>query len=211
MLKAARIYQRVSTEQQSLERQDALIERVKAEGYYIAGVYREKASGVRADRPVLEKLIADLQPGDVIVAEHIDRITRLPLPEAEKLVRRIKEKGAFLSIPGIIDLGQIRTDSDIAKIVVDSVQEMLLKIALQMAHDDYHQRRARQQEGIKLAQAEGRYKGRSPNQKQHDLIVKLRAHHTIEETAKLAGCSTSLVKLVMRKHKSKNQPDSSAH
>ena len=86
----------------------------------------------------------------------------------------------------------------------------LLKIALQMAHDDYHQRRARQQEGIKLAQAEGRYKGRSPNQKQHDLIVKLRAHHTIEETAKLAGCSTSLVKLVMRKHKSKNQPDSSA-
>lgn len=42
MLKAARIYQRVSTEQQSLERQDALIERVKAEGYYIAGVYREK-------------------------------------------------------------------------------------------------------------------------------------------------------------------------
>ena len=142
MLKAARIYQRVSTEQQSLERQDALIERVKAEGYYIAGVYREKASGVRADRPVLEKLIADLQPGDVIVAEHIDRITRLPLPEAEKLVRRIKEKGAFLSIPGIIDLGQIRTDSDIAKIVVDSVQEMLLKIALQMAHEQEKLERA---------------------------------------------------------------------
>lgn len=160
---------------------------------------------------MLEKLIADLQPGDVIVAEHIDRITRLPLPEAEKLVRRIKEKGAFLSIPGIIDLGQIQTDSDIAKIVVESVQEMLLKIALQMAYDDYHQRRVRQKEGIKIAQAEGRYKGRTPNQKQHDLIVQLRAHHTIEETAKLAGCSTSLVKLVMRQHKSKNQPDSSTN
>ena len=80
-MKSARIYQRVSTEQQNLDRQDALIERVKADGYYIAGVYREKASGVRANRPVLEKLIADLQPGDVIVAEHIDLIPRLLLLE----------------------------------------------------------------------------------------------------------------------------------
>ncbi|WP_303089851.1 hypothetical protein [Neisseria sp.] len=62
-------------------------------------------------------------------------------------------------------LGQIQTDSDIAKIVVGSIQEMLFKIALQMANDDYHQRCARHKEGIKLAQTEGRYKGRSPDQK----------------------------------------------
>ena len=36
-MKAARIYQRVSTEEQNLERQNALIEKAKAEGYYIAG------------------------------------------------------------------------------------------------------------------------------------------------------------------------------
>ena len=29
-------------------------------------------------------MIADLQPGDVVIAEKIDRISRLPLPEAEK-------------------------------------------------------------------------------------------------------------------------------
>lgn len=50
-MKAARIYQRVSTEEQNLERQNAQIEQAKTEGYYIAGVYKEKASGVRADRP----------------------------------------------------------------------------------------------------------------------------------------------------------------
>ena len=60
-MKAARIYQRVSTEEQNLKRQNSLIEQAKAEGYYIAGVYKEKASGVRADRPVLNQLIADLQ------------------------------------------------------------------------------------------------------------------------------------------------------
>lgn len=36
-MKAARIYQRVSTEEQNLERQNALIEKAKIEGYYIAG------------------------------------------------------------------------------------------------------------------------------------------------------------------------------
>ena len=200
-MKAARIYQRVSTEEQNLGRQNALIEKAKAEGYYIAGVYKEKASGVRADRPVLNKLIADLQEGDVIIAEHIDRITRLPLAEAEKLVNRIREKGAFLSIPGIIDLSQIQTDSDIAKIVLDSIQTMLLKIALQMARDDYEQRKKRQAAGIAEAKKLGRFKGRQADTQKHKLIISLRSHHTLQETAKLAGCSVSLVKLVMRQHK----------
>lgn len=200
-MKAARIYQRVSTEAQNLERQNALIEKAKAEGYYIAGVYKEKASGVRADRPVLNQLIADLQQGDVIIAEHIDRITRLPLAEAEKLVNRIHEKGAFLSIPGIIDLSQIQTDSEIAKIVLDSVQTMLLKIALQMARDDYEQRKQRQAAGIAEAKKQGRFKGRQAGTQKHKLIISLRQNHTLQETAKLAGCSVSLVKLVMRQHK----------
>ena len=200
-MKAARIYQRVSTEEQNLERQNALIEKAKTEGYYIAGVYKEKASGVRADRPVLNKLIADLQEGDVIIAEHIDRITRLPLAEAEKLVNRIREKGAFLAIPGIIDLSQIQTDSDIAKIVLDSIQTMLLKIALQIARDDYEQRKKRQAAGIAEAKKKGRFKGRQADTQKHKLIISLRSHHTLQETAKLAGCSVSLVKLVMRQHK----------
>ena len=200
-MKVARIYQRVSTEAQNLERQNALIEKAKAEGYYIAGVYKEKASGVRADRPVLNQLIADLQQGDVIIAEHIDRITRLPLAEAEKLVNRIREKGAFLSIPGIIDLSQIQTDSEIAKIVLDSIQTMLLKIALQMARDDYEQRKQRQAAGIAEAKKQGRFKGRQADTQKHKLIISLRQNHTLQETAKLAGCSVSLVKLVMRQHK----------
>lgn len=205
-MKAARIYQRVSTKEQNLERQDAQIEQAKAEGYYIAGVYKEKASGVRADRPVLNQLIADLQEGDVIITEHIDRISRLPLTEAEKLVGHILEKGAFLSIPGIIDLSQIHTDSEIAKIVLDSIQTMLLKIALQTARDDYEQRRNRQAAGIAEAKKQGLYKGRQANIQKHKLIVSLRQNHTLQETAALAGCSVSLVKVVMRQHKQSQIP-----
>lgn len=94
----ARLYLRVSTEQQDLQRQEEIIQTAKTSGSYIAGVYREKASGARADRPELLRLIADLQSGEVVIAEKIDRISRLPLPEAERLVASIRAKGARLAI-----------------------------------------------------------------------------------------------------------------
>ena len=47
----ARVYIRVSTDEQDVQRQEAIIESAKAAGYYVAAVYREKASGTRADRP----------------------------------------------------------------------------------------------------------------------------------------------------------------
>ncbi len=84
-IKVARVYLRVSTDEQDLTRQTEIKRSARAAGYYIAGVYREKASGARADRPELLRMIADLQPGEVVVAEKIDRISRLPLAEAEQL------------------------------------------------------------------------------------------------------------------------------
>lgn len=61
-IKAARVYLRVSTDEQDLTRQSQIEQSARAAGYYIAGVYREKASGARADRPELLRMIADLQP-----------------------------------------------------------------------------------------------------------------------------------------------------
>ena len=204
-MKTARIYQRVSTQEQDLNRQDAIIEKTKAAGYYIAGIYKEKASGARSDRPMLNRLIDDLQPGDVVIAEHIERITRLPLAEAEKLIARIKEKGAYLSVPGIIDLSEIKTDSELAIIVLENIQSLLLKLALQMAHSDYETRRQRQRQGIEIAKQKGQYQGRKPNIKQHEQIIALRPHHTIKETATLVGCSVAQVKRVCAKAKKSSQ------
>lgn len=89
-MKVARIYLRVSTDEQDLARQADVERSTRAAGYYIAGVYREKASGARADRPELLRMISDLQPCEVVIAEKIDRISRLPLVEAEKLVASIR-------------------------------------------------------------------------------------------------------------------------
>lgn len=83
-------------------------------------------------------MIADIQPGEVVVAEKIDRISRLPLAEAEQLVGSIRAKGVRLAVPGIVDLSDVAAAADgVAKIVLESVQDMLLKLALQMARDEY--------------------------------------------------------------------------
>ena len=197
-VKVARIYMRVSTEAQDLERQEGIAHAARAAGYYVAGIYREKASGARADRPELLRMIDDLQAGEIVVAEKIDRISRLPLAEAERLVASIRAKGARLSVPGIIDLDELAAEAQgVPRIVLESVQDMLLKLALQMAHDDYEDRRERKRQGIDLAKAAGRYAGRKTDTATHARIVALReGGKSIAETARLAGCSQSQVKRV---------------
>jgi DNA invertase Pin-like site-specific DNA recombinase len=209
MMKIARIYERVSTSEQDLTRQAAIEKMATDNDYYIAGVYREKASGARADRPELLRMIADLQPGDVVIAEKIDRISRLPLPEAEKLIASIRLKGARLAIPGIVDLSELAAESDgVARIVLESVQELLLKLALQTARDDYELRRSRQRQGVQLAKAAGKYFGRKADITTHEHIITLRQSGlTIERTATLAGCSVSQVKRIWAIHQSRTQSD----
>jgi DNA invertase Pin-like site-specific DNA recombinase len=201
-MKVARIYLRVSTDEQDLTRQAEIEHSARSAGYYIAGVYREKASGARADRPEILRMIADLQPGEVVVAEKIDRISRLPLAEAEKLVSSIRSKGARLAVPGLVDLSEFATEADgVTRIVLESVQELLLKLALQMARDDYETRRERQRQGVQLAKATGKYAGRIPDTATHRRIIALRsAGQSIKRTAELAGCSESQVKRIWAIH-----------
>ncbi len=210
-MKIARIYLRVSTDEQSLERQESIVKNAIGAGYYIAGTYREKASGARADRPELLRMINDIQEGDVIIAEKIDRITRLPLPEAEKLIDSIKSKGAKLVIPGIVDFSDLIAEtSGMTKIVLECLQSMLLKIALQLTREDYEERRRRQFEGQALAKLQGKYKGRKKDVLTHERIVTLRkAGTTISQTAKLCGCSTRHVKSVWASYKATVTSDES--
>ncbi|WP_412058721.1 recombinase family protein [Bartonella sp. DGB2] len=205
-MKVARVYLRVSTQEQDLNRQARVVNDARSAGFYIAGVYTEKASGARADRPELLRLINDLQPGEVVVAEKIDRISRLPLIEAERLVSSIRTKGAKLAVPGVVDLTELANEaSGIAKIVLEAVQDMLLKLALQIARDDYEDRRERQRQGIEIAKKAGRYGGRTPDTFIHDQIIALRSSgQSIAKTAKLARCSESQVKRIWAIARKKN-------
>jgi DNA invertase Pin-like site-specific DNA recombinase len=199
-MKICRIYQRVSTEGQDLTRQHKLVADAEAAGYYVAGVYSEKISGTMEDRPELNRLIADLQKGDVIIAEHLDRLTRLPMDRAEALMATIEAKGARVSVPGLVELPKV--GEGVADIVMKTMQDMLLKIALYQCRQDYETRRQRQAEGIAEAKAKGVYKGRKPDVKTNSKIVELRGlGFTIAEVASKLNVSESQVKLVLKRER----------
>lgn len=107
-----------------------------------------------------------------------------------------------MTVPGLVDLSDLAAEADgVAKIVLESVQELLLKLALQMARDDYETRRERQRQGVQLAKTAGKYSGRKANAATHQRILALRrAGQTIARTAELAGCSISQVKRVWALH-----------
>jgi len=193
-MKNARVYLRVSTAEQDLERQRALVGKARDEGYYIAGIYEDKMSGTSADRPALNRMIADLQPGDVVIAEKMDRITRAPLPEAEAIIAAIKGKGAKLVVPGIVDLSDIQAGG-MARIILDAVQDMLLKVAMQMARDDWETRATRQAQGIAESKKAGKYKGRPVDALLHARVRALLTDKTlsVKRVAELAECSPTTV------------------
>lgn len=213
-LKIARIYLRVSTLQQNLERQRKIIDEAKENGFYIAGIYEEKASGVNASRPELNRLIDDLQEGDWVIAERIDRITRLPPREAELLIQRITEKGAKLHVPDVFSFGnldELMGEGDslpkyLTEPLMEALQKMFLRMALSIAHEDWKTRRERANQGIARAKKEGRLKGRPANEELHKSIIQLTLNGvSITGIASALKCSTSTVSKVRRAYKRKHK------
>ncbi|NKI72357.1 recombinase family protein [Collimonas pratensis] len=200
--KTCRIYQRVSTSGQDLTRQAKLVSDAEAAGFYVAGVYSEKISGTVASRPELNRLISDLKTGDVVIAESLDRISRLQVADGEALISRITEKGAKIAVPDLIDLSDIIANSTdpLVQIVLEANQKMMLKIALHMARKDYEQRAGKQASGIEVAKAKGLYKGRKADTVANTKIVELRKlGYTIAKVASTLNVSVSQVKLILKK------------
>jgi DNA invertase Pin-like site-specific DNA recombinase len=81
-------YCRVSTQDQSLDGQIAAVKKAGA-----ATIFKERISGVRADRPQLTKLMASLRKGDVVVVTKLDRLGR-STRELLDLIHRIEQAGA---------------------------------------------------------------------------------------------------------------------
>lgn len=71
-------YLRASTVEQDAQRARGDLERFAADrGMRIAAFYVENESGASLQRPELFRLLADCQPGDVLLVEQVDRLSRL--------------------------------------------------------------------------------------------------------------------------------------
>ncbi|HDR1022211.1 TPA: recombinase family protein [Pasteurella multocida] len=209
---------RVSTEEQDLQRQDKLIEDAKQKGFYVVAVYREKISGTTEweKRPELSRLINDLQQNDVVIAESIDRLTRLEPKKALELIDAIQSKGAKIQVPEVFDFDTVSQSLGTSAEVFDpkflmsdlflAMQNMFLKLAVSVAYNDYQKRKERQHQGIALARKQQKYRGRQPNIELHNAIIEQRKNGTtIKKTAAILNTSESTVLRVWRQRKNNRE------
>lgn len=137
-------YVRVSTEEQNTARQEVLMEQLGVEKMFI-----DKASGKSKDRPALEEMIAFVREGDTVIVESISRFAR-NTKDLLNLVEKLTEKKVeFVSKKEAID-----TSTPCGK--------FMLTVFGAMAQLEREQILQRQAEGIAIAKAEGKYKGRKP-------------------------------------------------
>ena len=192
-------YLRASTSEQDASRaKNALKAFANQHSHRIAGWYIDNVSGTTMNRPELIRLLGDAEPGDVILIEQVDRLTRLDDAGWETLRKQITDKQlaiVSLDLPTSHLALSSTVSDDFTRSMLKAVNGMMLDMLAAIARKDYEDRRRRQSEGIIKAKAEGKYRGRVADVQKHELIRTLRLANgkSLRETARLAGVSKMTV------------------
>jgi len=171
-------------------------------GLKIAARYTENESGASLKRPELFRLLSDCHPGDILLVEQVDRLSRLNAEDWERLKTEIntrKVKVVALDLPTSWMMATADKD-DIQSRMLDAINGMMLDMLAAIARKDYEDRRRRQAQGIAKAKVEGGYKGRPEDTSRNDAIMKLLASKQSWNSIQAAtGCSRStLARLAKR-------------
>ncbi|MCF5225324.1 recombinase family protein [Pseudomonas syringae] len=165
----------------------------------IAAYYTENERGTTLKRPELFRLLSDAHPGDVLLVEQVDRLSRLTEADWQKLRGIIKGKEVrvvSLDLPTshqFMAQGSGALDTFTAR-MLGAINDMLLDILAAVARKDYEDRRRWQMDGIKTAKDQGAYKGRGVDQDKHQRILEcLSKGMGVRETARTTGTSTATV------------------
>ncbi|MBF4179680.1 recombinase family protein [Lelliottia nimipressuralis] len=195
-------YLRASTDEQDATRAKKELEDfAKSKGVRVAGWFVENESGAKLERPELFRLLENTQPGDILLLEQVDRLSRLNVDDWNKLRSLINEKGVrivALDLPTSHMFLDAAGDEFTSRIM-DAINGMLLDMLAAIARKDYVDRRRRQRQGIDKAVKEGRYTGRRPDTKKHEQIIQLRsAGFTVDKIAEMAQVGRATVFRVLR-------------
>lgn len=171
-----RAYLRASTEDQDATRAKKQLQTfAKERGMKIAGFYVENVSGASLQRPDLFRLLSDSEPGDVLLLEQVDRLSRLTAGDWERLKAEIRAKGVrivALDLPTSWTLIGAPQDDFTARMIA-AINDMLLDMLAAIARKDYEDRRRRQVQGIEKAKSQGLYRGRPENTEKNAAITSL--------------------------------------
>ena len=150
-------YARVSSADQNEARQ---IEALKAAGIDERHIFIDKESGKDFNRDQYRAMVSMLREGDTVFVTSLDRLGRNyeEVPEQWRIIT--KEKRADIVVLDM-DILDTRRKGDITG---EFISDMVMRILSYVAQKERESIRIRQSQGIAIAKAAGKYKGRKPIQ-----------------------------------------------
>ncbi|AMX93257.1 resolvase [Mesorhizobium sp. M7A.F.Ca.US.014.04.1.1] len=190
-----RAYLRASTKEQDANRAKGdLLTFAKERGLQIAATYVENESGASLARPELFRLLSDCQPGDILLIEQVDRLSRLNGADWNKLKDEIRDrhiKVVALDLPTSWGMASGNADEFMSR-MADAINNMMLDVIAAVARKDYEDRRRRQTQGIAKAKSEGKYRGRPEDKARNKAIQSmLTSGQSWSTIISATGCSRS--------------------
>lgn len=200
-----RAYLRASTSDQDANRAREQLRSFAAErGLTIAAWYVENESGAKLARPELFRLLADAHPGDVLLVEQVDRLSRLTAEDWERLktemtARRVRV--VALDLPTSWMMATSTTDEFTGR-MFEAINGMLLDMLAAVARKDYVDRRRRQAQGQAKAKAEGLYRGRPEDVDRNAGIARMLAGgQSWGSIQSVTGCSRATIAKIAKRLK----------
>ncbi|MCA0339641.1 MAG: recombinase family protein [Proteobacteria bacterium] len=197
-------YLRASTKEQDAQRARADLERFAEDrGMSVAAWYVENESGTKLARPELFRLLSDCRPGDRLLVEQVDRLSRLKDDDWKRLRAELAAKDVRVVALDLPTSWQLAAPSDeFTARMFAAINDMMLDVLAAVARKDYVDRQRRQTQGIARAKDEGRYKGRPENTAKNTVIEKmLKAKQSWNDIQKATGCSRSTLARLARRLK----------
>src|SRR5450432_1710224 len=198
-----RAYLHASTDDQDATRARDQVRAFAAErGLEIVAWYVENESGTKLARPELFRLLADSQPGDILLVEQVDRLSRLTAADWERLkaeltTRRVRVVALDLPTSWMM---ATNTADEFTGRMFEAINGMLLDMLAAVARKDYDDRRRRQSQGVAKALAEGRYKGRQEDAARNDGIAHmLAAGQSWRSIQAVTGCSRTTISKIAKR------------
>jgi DNA invertase Pin-like site-specific DNA recombinase len=177
-------------------------------GLKIAATYLENESGAKLDRPELFRLLEDCTPGDVLLIEQVDRLSRLTSSDWERLKQELKDREVrvvALDLP--TSWTSLQAGDTFTLRMFEAINGMMLDMLAAIARKDYEDRRRRQAQGIAKAQADGRYRGRPEDVDRNNAIVSMLAKgQSWNSIVAATGCSRSTLSRLAKRLPTESRP-----
>jgi DNA invertase Pin-like site-specific DNA recombinase len=193
-------YARVSTDEQDLTaQQDAL----RGLGIEPTRIYVDHGlTGSNTNRPGLREALAACRAGDTFIVTKLDRLAR-SVRDAHQIADDLAARGVKLGIGGSVH------DP------THPMGKLLFNVLAMVAEFEGDLIRARTREGMKVAKAKGRLRGKkptlSPTQEAHLVELHANGEHTMSEIAELFSVGRSTVYRALERSRKRQTPDHTPH